>query len=344
MRKSFVRVGQLTVVSIMLSSNLTGEPMKTNDTMVSKPPSAEVFLATMHSGGVHAQQGTGLQVASSTDGVTFRNIRGNDESPIYAPTNGVRDPIVLYRQGHWYLAYTYGPSIAPLLFVAKSPDLLRWTPVCSLRLTADTANNNYVDVPQWIVDPAGNVHLIACTDFDHHWVEIHPLSNDPATWGAQTNWSAVTTLTDQNGKPLIQGNSWVALQNGTYYMAFNGIDATVYYMRTSASLTSGWSAPRQLDLDSSVNKGDSENLLFLANGTLRYYISNGNSLKKVIWYVESANMGVTWTSPKVVNFTGFDRDGVNWAQVVRVADPAAIAAMVAAGQVQTEGKNQGGQK
>jgi hypothetical protein len=151
-------------------------------------------------------------------------------------------------------------------------------------------------------------------------------------------------LTDQNGKPLIQGNSWVALQNGTYYMAFNGIDATVYYMRTSASLTSGWSAPRQLDLDSSVNKGDSENLLFLANGSLRYYISNGNSLKKVIWYVDSANMGVTWTSPKVVNFTGFDRDGVNWAQVVRVTDPAAIAAMVAARQVPTEGKGQEAQK
>jgi hypothetical protein len=143
-------------------------------------------------------------------------------------------------------------------------------------------------------------------------------------------------LTDHNGEALVQGNSFVALRNGTYYMAFNDMTSSVYYMRTSASLTSGWSAPRQLSLDSSVNKGDSENLLFLSDGTFRFYISNGNSLKNVIWYVDSADMGVSWTSPKVVNFTGFGTNGVNWAQVVRITDPAAIAAMVAANQVATK--------
>jgi len=284
----------------------------------------EIFLATMHSSGGHANSDTGLQVAVSTDGATFQNIRGNDESPLYTPANGMRDPSVLYRQGQWYLAYTHGPSIAPLVFVAKSPDLLRWTPVCSLRLMADK-ENNFIDVPQWIVDPAGDLHLIACTDFNHLWVEIHPLSNDPATWGDQANWSAVTTLIDQDEKPLVQGNSFVALRNGTYYMAFNDIIATVYYMRMSTNLTSGWSAPRHLNLDSRVNKGDSENLVFLADGALRYYISNGNFEKKVIWYLDSADMGVTWTSPKVVEFKGFNREGVNWAQFVRITDSAAIA-------------------
>jgi hypothetical protein len=315
--------------------------MRTNDANTAKPQPSEIFVATMHSSGGHANANTGLQVAVSTDGVTFRNLRGNDESPVFTPANGMRDPIVLYRQGQWYLAYTYGPSMAPLVFVAKSPDLLRWTPVCALRLMADKANhtcetptggvvavsgeNNFIDVPQWIVDPAGNVHLIACTDHDHHWVEIHPLNNAPANWGDQSYWSAVTTLTDQDGKPLIQGNSFVALHNGTYYMAFNDINATGYYMRTSASLTSGWSAPRKLNIDSSVNQGDSENLVFLANGTLRFYISNGNFERKVIWYVDSADGGVTWTAPQPVEFKGFDREGVNWAQFVRITDPTAIA-------------------
>jgi len=316
--------------------------MKTHDAKAANNPLSEIFVATMHSSGRHASSNTGLQIAMSKDGVTFQNIQGNDESPIYAPLNGMRDPIVMYRQGHWYLAYTYGPSISPLVFVAKSPDLLRWTPVCSLRLMADRENNvreapnggigaiagaenNFVDVPQWIVDPAGNVHLAACTDFNHHWVEIHPLSNDPAAWGDPANWSAVTTLTDQDGRPLVQGNSFVALHKGAYYMGFNGIDSTVYFMRTSASLISGWSAPRQLNLDSSVNKGDSENLVFLANGSLRYYISNGNSIKKVIWYVDSADRGVTWAPPRMVTFKGFDRQGVNWAQIVRITDREAIA-------------------
>jgi hypothetical protein len=290
----------------------------------------EKFLATMFSGGGHASQDSGLLIGSSTDGVTFRNIGGNSK-PVYKPTNGVRDPIILYWQRQWYLVSSYGPSILPLLSIAKSPDLLHWTPLGSLRLSADTANN-FVDVPQWIVDPSGNVHIIACVDQNHHWVELHPLSPDPAMWGDQKNWSPVTTMTDQNGEPLVQGNSFVALRNGTYYMAFNDIDASVYYLRTSAHLTSGWSAARQLNLDSSVNKGDSENLVFLSDGSLRFYISNGNSLTKVMWHADSADLGVNWTSPEVVTFEGFGPQEINWAQIVRITEPAAIAAIVAANE------------
>jgi len=283
----------------------------------------------MFSGEGHASQDAGLLIAASTDGVTFRNIRDSTE-PVYAPASGVRDPIISYWRGQWYLAYSYGPNVAPLLFVAKSSDLLHWTSVGSLRLAADAANN-YVDVPQWIVDPAGNVHLIACTDDLHHWVEIHPLSPDPATWGDQANWSAVTTITDHGGEPIVQGNSFVALRGGTYYMAFNDIDASVYYLRTSASLTSGWSARRQLNLDSCVNNGDSENLVFLSDGSLRFYISNGNSLKKVMWYSDSTDLGVSWTSPQEVEFAGLGPAGINWAQVVRLTDPAAMVAIATLG-------------
>ena len=126
----------------------------------------EVYLASMFSGEGYASQDTGLLIALSTDGVRFQNIRDSRE-PIYLPASGVRDPILLYWQGQWYLVYSYGPNIAPLLFLARSDDLLHWTPVGSLRLAADS-ENNYVDVPQWIIDPAGDVHLIACIDHTHH--------------------------------------------------------------------------------------------------------------------------------------------------------------------------------
>ena len=157
----------------------------------------EVFLAIMFSGEGYASEDTGLLIASSTDGVRFQNITDNSE-PVYAPTNGVRDPIILYWRGQWYLVYSYGPNTAPLLFLARSFDLVNWIPVGSLRLTADTANN-YIDVPQWVIDPTGDVHLIACIDNTHNWVEIHPLSPDPATWGDQANWSAVTMMVDNHG-------------------------------------------------------------------------------------------------------------------------------------------------
>jgi hypothetical protein len=308
------------------------ENQKNQKTTTAGPP--EVFLATMFSGAGHATRDSGLLIASSTDGVTFQNIRAS-HAPVYTPAGGVRDPIILYWQGLWRLVYSYGPNMAPLLFLASSPDLLHWTPAGSLRLAADT-ENNYIDVPQWIIDPAGGVHLIACVDSTHHWVESHPLSPDPAAWDDQANWSAVTTMTDDRGEPLVQGNSFVALHGGTYYMAFNDIHATVYYLRTSTSLTSGWSAARRLDLDRRVNDGDSENLVFLSDGSLRFYISNGNALKKVMWYVDSADLGVSWTPPKVVKFSGFDVAGINWAQVVRISDPAAIAAMASASQVSKE--------
>jgi hypothetical protein len=289
------------------------------------PNPTSLFLATLFSGAGHADHDSGLLIATSMDGAAFQNLRAST-LPIYAPAGGVRDPIILYWRGQWRLVHSYGPNVAQLLFLATSPDLLHWTPLGALRLAVDAANN-YVDVPQWIVDPDGAVHIIACVDDLHHWVEIHPLSPDPATWGDQANWSAVTTITDHAGAPLVQGNSFVAVRDGTYTMAFNDIRSSGYYLRTSSSLTSGWSAARPLNLDATVNNGDSENLLYLADGSLRFYISNGNALKKVMWYVDSADLGLTWTAPRVVSFAGFNPLGINWAQFVRVTDAGAIAGL-----------------
>src|SRR5205085_5742793 len=106
-------------------------------------------------------------------------------------------------------------------------------------------------------------------DDHHHWVETHPLSPDAAEWSDQANWSPVTTLTNRSGQALVQGNSFVAVRGGTYFMAFNDMHSSMYYLRTSASLTYGWSEARALNLDSRVNHGDSENLVFLASGFLR---------------------------------------------------------------------------
>ena len=282
----------------------------------------------MFSGEGYASTDTGLLIASSTDGVSFQNIRNTDE-PLFTPTGGLRDPMVLYWRGQWYVVYSYGGDIEPLIFVMTSSDLLRWTPVVTLRLAPD-ADPRYIDVPQWIVDPAGHVHIIACTDHSHNWVEVHPLSADPATWGDEANWSAVATMTDHDDEPLIQGNSFVALRNGTYYMGFNDIRGTGYYLRTSASLISGWSDADPLNIDRSINEGDSENVVFLSDGTLRFHISSGNRREHTIWYVDSPDLGVSWSAPQMLQFEGFRPPGVSWAQIIRITDPTAIASMVSA--------------
>ena len=271
-----------------------------------------------------------MLIASSTDGASFRNLRHTEE-PLLTPTGGLRDPMILYWGGQWYVVYSYGGDIAPLVFVIRSSDLLHWSPVVTLRLAPD-ADPRYIDVPQWIVDPAGQVHIIACTDHSHNWVEVHPLNANPATWGDEANWSAVATMTDHNDKPLIQGNSFVALRDGTYYMGFNDIRGTAYCMRTSASLISGWSDAAQLNIDDSVREGDSENLVFLSDGTLRFYISSGNRRQHTIWYVDSPDLGNSWSAPKELRFAGFGPPGVSWAQIVRITDSAAIDSIVAVQQ------------
>jgi hypothetical protein len=280
----------------------------------------------MFSGDGHASRDTGLLIASSLDGIHFRNIQSSPD-PVYLPPGGLRDPIVQFWRGCWYLLYTYGPNTRPLVIMAKSANLLDWELVTSLRLAQDSANN-YIDVPQWIVDPTGALHIIACVDDTHNWAEIHPLSCNPANWGDPANWSAVSTLTDYAGAPLVQGNSFVTCRGGVYSMAFNEMQSTGYFLRTSTNLISGWSAPRSLPLDSTVNYGDSENLVVLSDDSLRFYISNGNTLRKVIWFVDSSDQGARWTSPQAVQFSGFDPAEINWAQFVRISEPAAIANLV----------------
>ncbi len=271
-----------------------------------------------------------MLIASSTDGVSFHNLRDTEE-PLLTRTGGLRDPMILHWGGQWYVVYSYGGDIAPLVFVVRSSDVLNWTPVVTLRLAPDE-DPKYIDVPQWIVDPAGQVHIIACTDHSHNWVEVHPLNADPATWGDDANWSAVATMTDHSDEPLIQGNSFVALRDGTYYMGFNDIRGTGYYLRTAASLISGWSDARPLNIDDGIRQGDSENLVFLSDGTLRFYISSGNRREHTIWYVDSPDLGVSWSAPKELQFAGFGPPGVSWAQIVRITDPKAIDSIVAVHQ------------
>ena len=108
-------------------------------------------------------------------------------------------------------------------------------------------------------------------------------------------------------------------------MAFNDIEASNYYMRISTSLNSGWSKANKPNIDNEVHAGDSENLLFLTDGTMRFYISNGNLRKHVIWFVDSSNFADSWTVPKKLHFSGFSPPGINWAQIARFTDPTAIA-------------------
>ena len=305
------------------------------DTKTTTTEPTEVFLATMFDSSGHSNivPNCGMLAASSTDGVNFHNVSDSIE-PLYTPpANGMRDPSVLYWQGQWYMVHSYAHNISSLVFLLKSSDLLQWEPIGSLRLREDTGGpaDNYINIPHWVVDTEGNVHIIACTNYDTYRNEIHPLSADPATWGDQDNWSAPATMTDANDNPLVQGNSFVALKDGTYYMAFNEVDVSLkkFYMRTSTDLVSGWSAPRLLDIDSSGMgpTGESENIIFLADGTLRYYISASNAIGNMIWYVDSADLGITWISPKLVKFSGFGPKKVNWAQFIRVVNPPTLEEM-----------------
>ena len=72
--------------------------------------------------------------------------------------------------------------------------------------------------------------------------------------------------------------------------------------------------------------------MFLPDGTMRFYISDGNSGVESpppkhphMWCVDSQDLGVTWSKPMKLSFNGFMPPGVNWAQVM-VVDAALVPA------------------
>ncbi len=290
-----------------------------------------VFVATMSR---DYNPNGGMYVATSDDGVHFTNA-ANDATPVYAPETGVRDPSVIWYQGLFRMVYTHGwpgESVPKVLCLATSPDMVHWTPQGTIHLGKPTGNN-IVDVPQWIIDPAGGVHIICCIDDTHEWVEVRAASADSAAWGDAASWTAPARLRDANGAPLVQGNSFVAYRAGVWYMIFDpfiGADwnKARYYLRTSADFVAGWSDPVLLDLDSVVNGGDAENVLFLPGGAMRFYVSNGNRQNHQIWHLDSLDNGLHWTSPGLLSFEGFGTPRfVNWAQIAMLTDASAIAAL-----------------
>ena len=202
----------------------------------------------------------GMYAAVSPDGIHFTNFVGHS-SPLYAPESGVRDPAILFYEGQFWLAYSSGwppEDLAAYLYLATSPDLVTWTFRVAIRASEDTGAS--VDVPQWLIDSSGTVHLIGCIGATHHWVEIHAKSPDSSTWNAASNWSEKRDLLDHRGTSLIQGNSFVTRSAGTWYMIFDpfaemtmGLIDGRYYLRTSPDLVANWSDARLLDLDSNIN-------------------------------------------------------------------------------------------
>ena len=93
------------------------------------------------------------------------------------------------------------------------------------------------------------------------------------------NWSSVATMTDHNGDAIVQGNSFVVLWNGTYYMAFNDVGRVLLWHADVGRFNVGMVGGKATEPQPKHQwRGEnSENLVFLSDGTLPLYISNGNS-------------------------------------------------------------------
>lgn len=291
----------------------------------------QLFIASMFSGPSFASPTSGLELATSTNGVTFTNILGPNAShagPLYTVPGGVRDPSLLRSGDSWYVVLSFAANKSSTVLLAASSDLRHWRSLGNGLPLAPLAHDNYVDVPQLIATPDGGLHIIGDLDGPEQWVEVHlrNASTPPERWGDSASWTTATPLRDHNGVALNQDNTFVAQFDGTFYMAYDktlpGSHASRgYYMRTSDKLSSGWSPPRKLTINSRVNNGDAESLVFFGNGTMRFYISDGNVVndpkkKHRMWCTDSSDFGSTWSEPSELNFVGFRAPGINWSQVL----------------------------
>ncbi len=261
----------------------------------------------------------GMWIGASNDGITYTNI--GSTPAVHTGSFGTRDPHLLHWRNTWYVVYgdsTTPPTASAHIKIAQSNDLLSWTEIVNLPLGSYLGA---INVCHWVQDYSG-VHIVVNIDNVRDYVEIHPTSDN---WNTASNWSKPIALRDIHGEiigppqppsPLGHGNSYLAYKDNTYYMVFNTANDTgTIKIRTSANLTTDWSDSSLVSFAQHTASLQREALSLIVgnNNVLRAHIGSGNSGAYKIYFIDSYDNGLTWTTPQLITFNSFP-NGFNWSE------------------------------
>jgi hypothetical protein len=136
----------------------------------------------------NSAEGEKLNLFYSADGVT---VTGHGPNPIFAPATGLRDPAVVKIGNTWFMSHGFSNPALKQFAVASSPDLLNWTTIATLDVSA-VPNITNAWAPELYVNPEnGNVYIFF-TSVEASDMEVwYVLATNAAltTWGSPTQLS-----------------------------------------------------------------------------------------------------------------------------------------------------------
>jgi hypothetical protein len=177
-------------------------------------------------------EGEKLSLFGSPDGVT---VTGHGPNPIFAPATGLRDPSIVKIGNKWFMTYGFHDATQKQFAVASSPDLLNWTVISTLNVSA-IPNIAQAWSPELYVNPENNEVFIFFTSVQAVNMEVWYVT--PID-GTLTSWTSPTKLNWTTYPSKVMDPVFTKFDN-TWYMFYG--DNNYICRATATSLLGPWTA------------------------------------------------------------------------------------------------------
>lgn len=227
----------------------------------------------------------------STGNTIFNFTPLNGGSSVYTPAC-LRDPYIRLYFGTYYALYSEGVTY---LDIATASSLIgTWTRINHISIGSALAFG--VNVPEFIVDQSGGIHVTIWDGQASEWWEIHPSSSDPSTFSS--SWSTKANIYDSDNNPIVgTENLYITQYNNIYYL-LSSPSQDHLTIRTSNDVTTGWSGTSTLSVPGLAAPIEGEVPIFIG-GNLAVswaYDDNSTHFTPLSYSVNSAGSSGTWGS------------------------------------------------
>lgn len=268
-----------------------------------------------------------LFIAYSNDGINFNNVNPSGLSVFSGRGGqGTIDSDIMFYKGQYYVVYGqhnfYNDSA---ITIANSSDLLHWSDLVQLYNFTNESLLNDFNVPQWLIDNSGVVHIYANV-FGNRTApygymsmigEIHSFSTDPAAWSGRKNWTNITLLTYVDGSYADDDGEtydfYIINSSSTNYVMYH-LTGSRWNKNAAANHISGWS--KGTDLSTYILVQGEQPSMFLNNdGSMRLYISSyydNEDPTKIVFFNSIGTNYAQFGLPTNVTMNNFKDVNITW--------------------------------
>jgi len=249
-----------------------------------------------------------LRIFQSTNAVDFY---GYHQGIAYTPPagNSLRDPSIIYHQGHYYICHTAGNfGAVPYFSIIVSTDLKNWSHFVNVPMTG-IAGIQRTWAPEWFRDDDGSLHILVSAskntnDISNHHIiyTLHSLdANDLSQWSVPepvTGLVFASTLTWTGEEIPRMGfyDAYIVKRGSTYFMFYFNASSNYIELASSSALVGPYTQVRNKNwLGIGIYK-EGPSVIYLGGGRWRLYFAD--QIYSYLSYVDSTNNWATWSLPQ----------------------------------------------